>query len=178
MSAPARTPRFFNALIGAHTPYPDALREPGFLLDDLAGDVKIWPHWLLDDNSQRRITLTLVEHVPEQRAVIAFAVDGISGTITATPDPSAYLRIVAEVDGTVYLTTYVERIWEEYELWPPDAMATFGVESPGRMGKHRSWASISAAGWPALAGIANSSGWLNLMQVEETGRPISREHVV
>ncbi len=178
MSAPARPPSFFNALSGAHTPYPDALREPGFLLNDLAGDVKIWPYWLLDDDSQRQIALTLVEHVTEQRAVIGFAVDGVSGTITATPDPSAYLRIVVEVDGAVFLTAYVERIWEEYELWPPNAVAAFDVESPGRMGKHRSWVSISAAGWPALAAMADSKGWLNLMQLEETGRPTSGEHGV
>jgi len=169
MSAPARPPSFFNALSGADTPYPDVLREAGFLLDDLAGDVKMWPYWLLDDDSQRRIMLTLVEHVAEQRAVIGFAVDGIAGTITATPDPSGYLRIVVEVDGAVFLTTYVERIWEEYELWPPGAVAAFDVESPGRMGKHRSWVSIAAAGWPALAAIANSNGWLNLMQLEERG---------
>jgi hypothetical protein len=169
MTAPARPPSFFNALSGAHTPYPDALREPGFLLDDLAGDVKIWPYWLLDDDSLRRITLTLVEHVTEQRAVIGFAVDGVSGTITATPDPSGYLRIVVEVTGKVFLAAYVERIWEEYELWPPGAVAAFDVESPGRMGKHLSWVSISSAGWPALAAIANSSGWLNLMQLEERG---------
>lgn len=174
MSAPARPPSFFNPLIGADTPYPEALREPGFLLDDLAGDVKIWPYWLLDDDSQRRITLTLIEHVTGQRAVIGFAVDGASGTITATPDPSGYLRIAVEVDGAVFLTAYVERIWEEYELWPPGAVvAASDVESPGRMGKHRRWVSMSAAGWPALAAIANGNGWLNLMQLEERG-PVDR----
>ncbi len=167
MSAPARPPSFFNAMTGADVPYPEALREPGFLLDDLAGDVKIWPYWLLDDDSQRRITLTLVEHVREQRAVIGFAVDGVSGTVTATPDPSGYLRIAVEAGGAVFLAAYVERIWEEYELWPPGAVAAFGAEAPGRMGKHRSWVSISAAGWPALAAIANRNGWLNVKQLEE-----------
>ena len=167
MSAPTRPPSFFNTLSGADTPYPEALREPGFLLDDLAREVKVWPYWLLDDDSQRRITLTLVEHVTEQRAVIGFAVDRVSGTITATPDPSGYLRIVVGVDGAVFLTAYAERIWEEYELWPPGAAAAPGMESPGRMGKNRSWVSISAAGWPVLAGIANDGGWLNVRQLED-----------
>lgn len=169
MSAPARPPSFFNALSGTDTPYPASLREPGFLLDDLAADVKLWPDWLLDDDSQRGITLTLIEHVTEQRAVIGFSVDGVSGTITAMPDPSGYLRIAVAVDGALFLTAYVERIWEEYELWPPGAAASFDVESPGRMGKHRSWVSISAAGWPALAAIANGNGWLNLLQLMERG---------
>jgi len=171
MSAPTRPPSFFNMLSGANTPHPAVLHEPGFLLDDLAGDVTLRPYWRLDDASQRPITLTLVEHVTGQRAVIGFAVDGGSGTITATPDPSGYMRIVAEVDGAVILTAYAERIWEEYELWPPGAVAGFDVESPGRMGKHRSWVSMSAAGWPALAAIANSNGGLNLMQLEQEGEP-------
>ena len=169
MSAPTRPPSFFNMLSGADTPYPDALREPGYLLDDLARDARMWPHWLLDDDSQRRITLTLAEHVPEQRAVIAFACDGVAGAITAAPDASGFLKVVVEVGGAEVFTAYVERIWEEYELWPPGAGAAAGVESPGRMGKKRSWLSISAAGWPALAKVANSNGWLNLMQLEERG---------
>jgi hypothetical protein len=37
---------------------------------------------------------------------------------------------------------------------------------PGHLGKHRSWVSISARGWPVLAAVANSHGWLNLRQLE------------
>jgi hypothetical protein len=166
MSAPPRPASFFNALTGRETPYPDSLREPGFLIDDFAGDVAIWPVWLLDDDSRRRITLSLVEHVTEQKVVIGFAVEGLVGTITATPDASGFLRLVVEVGGAEFLTAYVERIWEEYELWPPGATAAFEQESPGRIGKRRSWVSISATGWPVLAAVANSHGWLNLRQLE------------
>lgn len=167
MSAPKRPPSFFNALTGADAPYPAALREPGYLIDDLAGDVRRWPYWLLDDDSQRRITLRLAEHVAERRAVIDFAVEGVAGSIIATPDASGYLRIVVEVDGATFLTAYVERIWEELQLWPPGAGAASGVESPGRMGKRRTWVSMSAAGWSELAVIANGDGWVNLQQLEE-----------
>lgn len=97
--------------------------------------------------------------------MIAFALEGLSGTVTATRDPSGFLRIdVATRDGT-FLTGYVERIWEEYEIWPPGADADVAEEAPGRLGKHRSWVSISARGWPQLAAIGNENGWLNLMQV-------------
>jgi hypothetical protein len=55
MTAPLRPASFFNALTGRETAYPDSLREPGFLIDSLAGDVQTWPVWLLDDDSQRRL---------------------------------------------------------------------------------------------------------------------------
>lgn len=65
MTAPSRPPSFFNALTGRDTEFPDALREPGFLLDSLASDAKLWPEWLLDDDSQRAIRLMVTEHVAE-----------------------------------------------------------------------------------------------------------------
>jgi hypothetical protein len=169
MKAPARPPSFFDALSGADVTGAAAQGEPGYLLDDLAGDVRAWPHWLIDDGSQRRIRLTLVAHDPGERAVIGFAVGSVAGRVTATPDPSGYLRIMVEVAGAVVLVAFAERVWEEYDLWPPGAVAGFGEEPPGRMGKHRNWLSISASGWPVLAGVANSGGWLNLMQLEEKG---------
>jgi hypothetical protein len=166
MTAPSRPPSFFNSLTGRDVDFPASLREPGFLIDDLAGDVRNWPNWLVDDDSQRRISLSLIEHVTEQRVVIGFVVDGAQGTVTATPDPSGYLRVLVAFEGADYLTLFVERIWEEYELWPPGAAAAIGDEAPGHMGKHRSWVSISASGWPVLAEIANSHGWLNVRQLE------------
>jgi len=153
-------------LTGLDTPYPDSLRQPGFLLDDLAVDAKLWPYWLLDDDSQRTITLRLAEHVVGQRAVIAFSIDSLQGSITATPDSSGYLRIEAGADGSDVLVAYVERIWEEHEIWPPGVAAPIGEESPGRLGKHRSWISMSATGWPVLAAIANAHGWLNVVQID------------
>jgi hypothetical protein len=166
MASPARPPSFFNALTGDDTPHPDSLREPALLIDDLAGDAKLWPNWLLDDDSQRMITLNVTEHVPEQKVVIAFTVGGLHGAVTAVPDPSGYLRLVVDANGAELLTAYVERIWEEYEIWPPGATAAPGEEAPGHMGKHRSWVSVSAKGWPSLAAVANSHGWLNLKQLE------------
>lgn len=170
MTAPVRPPSFFNSLTGREVEPPDSLREPGFLLDDLAGDVKAWPNWLLDDDSQLPIELRLIEHVREQRVVIGFEAGGVAGTINGTPDASGYLRIVVHVGGEAYLTLFVERVWEEFELWPPGATAAIDEESPGHLGKHRSWVSISTRGWPVLAAIANSHGWLNLLQHEQPVR--------
>lgn len=166
MTAPARPPSFFNALSGLDAPYPDSLREPGYLIDDLAKDAKLWPDWLLDDDSQRPIRLSVLEHRPEQKLVIGFVIGDLTGTLTATPDASGFLHVVVATGGVEFLAGYMERIWEEHEIWPPGAVAAVGEEAPGRLGKHRSWISISARGWPQLAAIANDHGWLNLMQVE------------
>ena len=165
MTAPERPPSFFDRLTGEDVPEPAARREPGFLLDDLARDAALWPEWLIDDDSQRVVVLSVVEHVSEQKLVVSFSLGRPLGTVTATPDASGYLRIVVDVGGTEFLTAYVERIWEEYELWPPGAKAAMGEESPGRLGKHRSWVSLSTVGWPALSAITDES-WLNLRQLE------------
>jgi hypothetical protein len=151
---------------GEDTPQPAAQREPGFLLDALAGDARHWPDWLLDDDLQRQIRLTLIEHVVEQKLVIAFTAGACTGTITASPDASGYLRVVVATDGAEFLTGYVERVWEEHEIWPPGATAEVGEQAPGRLGKRRSWISVSTRGWPQLRPIANENGWVNLLQLD------------
>lgn len=166
MTAPSRPPIFFDLLAGRAVEMPHALREPGFLIDDMARDVESWPDWVLDDDSRQAIRLRVIEHVNEQLLVVGFEAGTAHGTITATPDPSGYLRAVVHVAGAEYLTLYGERIWEEFELWPPGASAGAQDEAPGRMGKRRNWVSISAAGWPVLAAVANDHGWLNLRQQE------------
>ncbi|WP_417310054.1 hypothetical protein [Devosia sp.] len=166
MSPPKRPPSFFNALTGAPLAGDAAQREAGNLLDDLARDVGHGVAWDVDDDSGQRFALRVERHLPEQQLEIAVTGAGAVATLIVVPDDSGYLRIELVVGGKLLFTGYVEQIWEEFDIWPPDASAETGTEAPGRMGKRRNWLSLSVAGWPALAAIANAEGWLNLMLVE------------
>ena len=166
MSAPERPPIFFDRLSGVPLGDEAARREPGLLLDDLAGDVGSGADWLVDDDSGRRFALAVASHQPQQRLEIAITGPGTAASVIAVPDVSGYLRVELVLGGMLMFTGYVEQIWEEFDIWPPDASAAAGEEAPGRMGKRRNWLSLSVAGWPALAAIAGTEGWLSLVQVE------------
>jgi hypothetical protein len=101
--------------------------------------------------------------------VIGFDGQAGRGRIVATPDATGYLRIEVATEDTaaVVLVANVERIWEEYDLWPPGAVAAIGEEPPGRMGKHRSWVSMAVEGWPVLAEVTRGIGRLNLLCLDE-----------
>jgi len=96
-------------------------------------------------------------------ARVGFESLGVAGVITLTPHESGWVKVVAEIDGRPAFTAFAEQVWEEYELypdaWPDDARATATDEdAPGRIGKRRSWMSLSAVAWPQLAPLANEAG--------------------
>lgn len=169
MSAPVRPPIFFDLLSGTDRPPSEVSEEAGYLLDDLVWDVRRWPSWLIDDDGGRRVALSVIAHEARRRAVISFSAGAGRGRIVATPDATGYLRfeVAMEDAGAVVLVAYVERVWEEYDLWPPGAVAAFGEEPPGRMGKHRNWVSMAVDAWPVLAEVTGGIGRLNLLCLDE-----------
>jgi hypothetical protein len=73
------------------------------------------------------------------------------------------LRIEAMRGGASIFRAYLDRPYQEFELWP--AGAAKSDDSPGRMGKRRNWLSLDVEAWPALAPLADGR-WLNLTAVE------------
>lgn len=158
MNPPSRPPIYCDAIGGTELPLE---RAAGWLVDDLASIVRTFPHWRNDD-SGTAIVLRLLAHEPEKRTVIGWHGGAATGTLTATPDPSGWLLLVAEHGGREAFRAYVERQYEEYECWPAGSTAPRQADEPGRIGKHQTWVSLSAAAWPGLTPVANALGWLSL----------------
>lgn len=87
-------------------------------------------------------------HLVEIHAGNAERALDITATIALSPDPSGWTRIDAIVGGETVFTAYLDRVYEEFDLWPPGASGA--GEAPGRIGKRQTWASLSADAWPVL----------------------------
>jgi len=78
----------------------------------------------------------------------------VEGLVAFTPDPSHWVRVEVFLGADRVFLAYMDHVWEEFDLWPSGAAPQTGDESPGRIGKRRNWANLSATAWPALAALA------------------------
>lgn len=66
--------------------------------------------------------------------------------------PSGWVEAVVAMEGMDPASFFIERIYEEFGLWPPDS-ACEAIDS-GRMGKNASWVQLEAEHWPGLVALA------------------------
>lgn len=151
MSPPTWTPSYYEAIYGREA--PDLLKEARYIIDDMVSIAKRLPDWTLDDTG---IAITL--SAGEGR--IGFEANGISGEVVLDIE-DGWIRAVATVGGTEVFRGYIERQYEEYDVWPPGATDP-KAEEPGRLGKHLMWASLDSAVWPGIKAVANEGGWVNV----------------
>lgn len=155
MTAPQRRPIYGDA-IGGRDDVPPEEAVPWFI-GNFVGSARISGDWVLDNEPPLPIRLRAIGP-----AAIGFACAGVEGELRFSPEPSGWIVAVATIDGREAFRGYIERIYEEYEVWPPGAGAAPILEEPGRIGKHESWCSLSIRGWPELAPLANAGGWVNM----------------
>jgi hypothetical protein len=146
---------------------PDGPGEPPevslcSLIDHFRTAVVLEPIWTIEGHhTQVRLSLISYERMTME---IGFRAGAHAGVITFTADPSGWLRIEADMNGGQVFLAFLDRPYEEHELWP--ANATRGPEGPGRMGKRRNWLSLDTDVWPALKPLAGEAQFLNLTAVE------------
>lgn len=162
---PLFAPDFFNSLSGGQeTPANGAY---GLALD-FDSTAHCDPDWVIESAGDRPLRLTQID-CSRDGARVAFESLGVSGLIALTPHASGWVKVVAEIDGRPVFTAFAEQVWEEYELYPAAwarRVTAVDEDAPGRVGKRRSWMSLSAAAWPQLAPLATEGGWVLARRAE------------
>lgn len=154
---PLFVPEFFDLLSGRQ--YSPADAAYGFALE-LESAARRDGEWRLENG--RAVSLTPLG-CSRDGARVAFESEGVTGELALAPGPGGWVRVVATIAGEPVFTAFVEQVWEEYELYPAGFAARpqgKEADAPGRVGKRRTWLTLSAAAWPQLAPLANDGGWL------------------
>ena len=163
---PPLTPAYYGDLWTGKDEGLDPADESRNTVDDFAAMPSLLPRWVLDDEARGlpEFTLELVEHVPRQHAVLR----GGGVLVRCAADASGYVLVTAERDGAELFRAFIDRPYEEYDLWPPGAVfpGRRSEEAPGRIGKRRSWVVLDTRTWPILAPLANEAGFVMLREVE------------
>lgn len=167
MSAPKTPPHYWDLLTGADESM-NPLEAVRWVLADLATVPARYPRWLLDDDSGREFTLQVLADGPGDELRLGLSAEGLSVDISCSRDASGYVRLVARVAGREVFVGYLDRPFEEYDIWPPGAAFAprRTEEAPGRIGKRMSWIVLDSRAWPEIAPLANSAGFV-LARAEE-----------
>ena len=154
---PLFAPEYFNSLSGGQ----ESPANGAYVLAlDFDSTARNDPDWIIESAADRPLRLTPIT-CSRDGARVGFESLDVSGVITLTPHTSGWVKVVAEIDGRPVFTAFAEQVWEEYELYPAGRpQRVVEEDAPGRIGKRRSWISLSAAAWPQLALLANEAGWV------------------
>ena len=153
MTAPTRAPSYYDPIGGIEMPPREGVP---WLIDTFVSTARWFNDWLVEDVG---IPVRLEAAGPSS---IGFEAPGVSGVIELSADASGWLLAVARIGATEVFRGYVERAYEQCEIWPPNAGSADAEDSPGRIGKRAMWVSFRAEVWPVLAPLANELGGVNI----------------
>ncbi len=161
LGPPLTPPHYFN-FTEPDGPQNNPLPEAAWLLDRLIDAARADPRWLLDDDSGRTVDLAVTDHQPGQGGTLAITSGPAALLLHLAVDPSGYVRAIVEQADAEIWRGYIDRPYEELDIWPPgaDFPALRTVEAPGRMGKRLTWLVLDSKPWPALEPIVNEAGFL------------------
>lgn len=150
--APSTPPNWFDAATAAYA------------LDTIAASLRHDPHWIIETAENRPATFSILSHAPGRALAATLDYEGHTFTLHLAPHPTGWLEITATHNGTKIFEAFLDRPYEEYELWPPAGLRE--GEAPGRIGKRRTWVTLQAAAWPHLAPFANADGIVSATDAE------------
>lgn len=155
MSVPSWTPSYFDAIGGEEY---GSEHGTAWAIDCMLSVAKNFVDWFVDDH------FIPFEIRPAGPNMIAFEGNGITGEIVLDVE-DGWLRATATVGGRQVFVGYIERRYEEYEVWPPGATDK-EIYEPGRLGKHLMWASLNSTYWPDIKPLAGEGVWVNVQHDE------------
>jgi hypothetical protein len=159
---PPLTPPHYFDYTDPDGPQNNPLPEAGWLLDRLVDAARADPRWIIDDDSGRTVDLVVIEHQRGQGGTVAITGGPVALLLRLAVDASGYVRAAVELAGTEIWRGYIDRPYEELDIWPPGAVfePRRTVEAPGRIGKRLTWLVLDSRPWPALAPAVNDKGFL------------------
>ncbi|OWU84491.1 hypothetical protein ATO6_12455 [Oceanicola sp. 22II-s10i] len=166
LGPPARDALYFNSATGLeHAGDSEAEAEAHWLIESIAGMLGAdGPDWVIEDGDRKigKLSLSLIRKQSQQGAALSLKVGRRGWTVTMSVAARHWVEIAVST-GAAEFVAYAERQYEEIELWPAGHRGEAWSISPGRMGKRYTWISLTAEGWPEIAGVA-PSGVLNLYE--------------
>jgi len=151
---PLRPPRYIDDNDG-----PATQASAQWLLSVLcsfAGQSAIWL-----DRSGREITVTVARKA-DRNALITLT-GAITGHIELSIDPSLWVRADFHRDGAWFGRGWIERCYEECEIWSDGADGIVGPkvedDPPGRISKRGYWIQFDTTQWPGYESAERSIGF-------------------
>lgn len=153
MSAPAKAPFYWD--FGNSDDGDPPERGGPFLIDALVGAAQTFEDWKVDGDDFPVMVWGIARYEKDGVGKIGFSAKGVQGEITLSMEPSGWILATAHIAGTEVFRGYIDRIWEQCDIWPVGATPERSEEGPGRIGKRQTWVGLSIAAWPQLQSIAN-----------------------
>jgi hypothetical protein len=129
------------------------------LLSMLCSFARVSPVWL--DRSGREIAVTLA-HETNQEALITLN-GAIEGRLELSIAPSLWVRADFYRDDVWFGRGWIERCYEEFEIWPDGADGIIGLnvedDPPGRISKRGYWLQFDTTQWPGYESAARTIGF-------------------
>lgn len=155
---PPVTPPYFGDLMLGRPEGEDPAEASRYAVDSIADVPHLSPLWRLEDGPSFTLRLTTYERY--RRAELELR--EIEVSIVFETDASGYVRVTGRRHGENLFRAWLDRPYEEYDLWPSGAefpeRRTY--DAPGRIGKRLTWIVLDTRVWPALAPLANDAGFI------------------
>jgi hypothetical protein len=152
--SPIRAPHYFWDGDG-----PATLASAQFLLGLLCDFARLSPVW--KDRAGRDVLVT-VEHEARGDARIALG-GAFDGHIELVVTPSLWVRADVFLSGAWFARGWIERCFEECEIWPDGADGVVGPrvedDPPGRISKRGSWVQFDTSQWPGYVCAERHTGF-------------------
>ena len=151
---PPRKPPTYAQPIGGD----DCFLDPTAMLDELANlltvSVGVDRSWIVRDWTI--LVVAIGQRSCGQSLSVDFKAsrknDEHDATLNLSVHPSGWIGARITV-GALSRHVFIERIYEEFEIWPPGSPCT--AKDSGRMGKRCTWVQLQADHWPDLAALAD-----------------------
>lgn len=153
MSAPAKAPYYWDYGTTEEGTPPE--QGGPWLIDTLVSSAKTFEDWKVEERDLPVVVWPIATHAETGAGRIGFGLNGVQGEITLTMDPIGWILAVAHIGGAEVFRGYVDRPWEQCDIWPAGATPARDEEGPGRIGKKQHWVGLSTEAWPQLQNIAN-----------------------